>query len=556
MKEFRPLFLRDRQELEHFVVTHSVQGWSIRALAQHLGVSRNMIRRILRKNYLQRDQGHDALPKPSTPRASNLDPFRERMQELLEKYPRITGQRMFEELRAEGYTGSKTIVRQRLRTLRPRPKREPIVRFETLAGEQAQMDWSPYTIPFRRTGKASVLCFSYVLGFSRRQYIDFTPRRDFFTLIRRHQDAFEYYGGVPRHCLYDSEKTVVLRWEAGRPVFNPAFVAFITHYQSRPVACQRGRPQTKGKIEAPFQYVEKNLLNGRDFEDLEDLRARARWWMQEISDKHEHGTTGRLPLELFLAEEASALLPLPRHPYDCAQVSLHVCSLEGFVEFETNLYSVPYEYVVDILTLKATEKEILLYSPELERIACHERAPRGAGRKVENLDHRGSKKIRYGLEPVQEAFAALGPEAESFLAGLKHKYPRNPGFHARAILRLKEHYHCDDIHRALVHAARYQAFDARQVERIVKARAKPRDLESIRNEQARQHLETVLPPVRQRTLESYDHLLCGTAQAPAGEGEEDGETLGSNPEASENLETPRPLEGTRRGADESGPGEA
>jgi len=560
MKPLTPLFLRNRQELEHFVVTHHVEGWSIRALARHLDVSRNMIRRILRKNLLERDQGHDALtsrpPKPRTPRASKLDPFRDRMQELLNKYPRITGQRMFEELREQGYPGSKTILQERLRTLRPQPKQEPIVRFETSPGKQGQMDWSGYTIPFKRTGKALVLCFSYILGFSRRHYIDFTPRRDFFTLIRRHQDAFEYYKGVPHHGLYDSEKTVVLRWEANRPVFNPAFVAFITHYQSRPVACQRGRPQTKGKIEAPFQYVEKNLLNGRDFEDLEDLRARARWWMREISDKHEHGTTGRPPIELFLEEEASALLPLPIHPYDCAEVSLCVCSLEGFVKFETNLYSVPYEYVVDILTLKATEHEILIYSPELERIACHERAPRGAGRKVENLDHRGSKKIRYGLESVQEAFVALGPEAESFLTGLKHKYPRNPGFHARAILRLKEHYHCDDIHRALAHAARYQAFDARQVERILKARAKPRDLESIRNEQARQHLETVLPPVRQRTLESYDHLLCGAANAPAREGDGDGEALGGDPPPSENPETPCPREGAGKGVDPSGPGEA
>ena len=45
---------------------------------------------------------------------------------------------------------------------------------------------------------------------------------------------------------YDSEKTVVLRWEAGQPVCNPAFVAFITHYGVRPVICARGRPQTKG----------------------------------------------------------------------------------------------------------------------------------------------------------------------------------------------------------------------------------------------------------------------------------------------------------------------
>jgi len=70
--------------------------------------------------------------------------------------------------------------------------------------------------------------------------------------------------------------------EASRPVYNPAFIAFLTHYRCKPIAVRR--PQTKGKIEAPFLYVEKNLLNGRHFQDLDDLRATAQWWLREKSD--------------------------------------------------------------------------------------------------------------------------------------------------------------------------------------------------------------------------------------------------------------------------------
>jgi len=547
------VFIRNREDLEHQVITQHVQGWSIRALARHWNIGRNTIRRILRKNLVRREQGHDLIAPdaPRTPRSSKLDPFVPLMKRLLEEHPKITGQRMYEELRDAGYPGKRTILLERLRTLRPLPKRDPIVRFETSPGEQAQMDWSPYTIPFKRSGKAKVLCFSYILGFSRRQYIAFTTHRDFFTLIRRHRDAFEHYGGVARHCLYDSEKTVVLRWEANRPVFNPAFVAFITHYHSKPVACQRGRPQTKGKIEAPFQFVEKNLLNGRHFQDLEDLRGMARWWMANRSDTHEHDTTGRPPLELFLEQEQEALLPLPAHPYDCAQVALRVCSLEGFVEFEANQYSVPYEYVVDILTLKATEHELIVYSPELDPVAVHERLPKGAGQKVENPEHRGSKKLRYGLEPVREAFLELGEQAEPFLAGLQGKFPRNPGFHARAILQLKQQYHCEDIHRALAHARRYQAFDAKAIERILKARARPRTLESTRTEQAREHLKKTLPPVRQRSLDEYALLLSRTDNEQPPEGVHDELRTGNDPAATEKPETVCPGEGHRPG---TGPG--
>jgi transposase len=527
------MYVRNREELEHLIVTMHAQGWTLRAMSRHFQMGRNTLRRILRKNASQRNEGHDILARKTrqAPRQSKLDPFLPTMKNLLEQHPDITGERLYEEIKIQGYGGGISIIRDRLRKIRPKPKRDPVIRFETDVGVQGQMDWSPYTIPFTRTGKAEVLCFSYILGFSRRHYIDFTTNRRFFTLIRRHQDAFAHFEGVPKQCLYDGEKTVILRWEAGRPVYNPAFIAFITHYHCKPIGVRS--PETKGKVEAPFQYVEKNLLNARKFQDLDDLRATARWWLREKSDKHLHDTTHRPPLDLFMEQERDALQPLPLHDYDSSEVALRVCSIEGFLDFETNRYSVPYEYSTDILTMKATEHELFIYSPEIELLAHHERLPSGAGKTSEKAEHRGSKKIRYGLEPVRDAFLALGEATEPFLAGLKESYPRNCGFHARFILRLKETYHTDDINMALHHAVRYHAFDSKAIERILLAKAKPRTLESVRNEQARRDLEKTLPRIEQRPLDEYCGLLFDEEQ-------EDGR--GSDPDSdqslSQNTETP------------------
>lgn len=506
------IFIRNRTELEQQLVMMKTQkGTPIRALARQFAISRNMVRRILRKHEAFREKGHDILQAERqvclARRESKLDPFEKNIKLLLEKYPKITGERLFEELRSAGYDGGISILRDRLRSLRPVPKQTPIVRFETDPGIQGQMDWSPYRIKFLRTGSAEVQCFSYILGFSRRQFIDFTPRRDFFTLIRRHDDAFTYFGGVPRQCLYDSEKTVVLRWEAGRPLLNPAFSAFITHYHCRPIICQRARPETKGKIERPFQYVEGNLLCGREFQDLEDLRACARWWLKEKSDMHRHDTTGRPPLELFMEQEQAALQLLPLHPYDCAEVALRVCNLDGYIDFETNRYPVPYDHVTDILTMKATEHEILIYSPELSLVVRHERVPAGSRIILDGADIHRLKSSRYGLESVQSQFLELGEQAEDFLRGLKNSHSKNAGFHARYILHLKERYHCDDINSALAHACRYHAYDCKAVERILVAKATPRPLESLRNERASQELRRALPQIKQRPLEEYDVLL-------------------------------------------------
>jgi len=524
--------IHNRQELEHMLILMHHEGRSIRELCREFHLGRNTLRRILRAHAQRRDSGHDVLTKKLR-RASKLDEFDPEIKKLLEKYPNITGLRIYEELKEMGYAGGISILRERLKKLRP-PKREPVIRFETEAGQQGQMDWSPYTIPFTRSGKSQVQCFSYILGFSRRQYIDFTTRRDFYSLIRRHQDAFQYYGGVPKECLYDSEKTVVLRWECARPVFNPAFTAFITHYQCKPVACRPGRAETKGKIEAPFQYVEGNLLNGRDFQDLEDLRAMARWWLKEKSDLHIHDTTRHAPLELFAQE---MLQPLPLHPYDSSEVALRVCGADEYIEFETNYYSVPSNHIADILTLKATEHEVLIYSPEIDLIAQHERYPAGMGKKVDLPDHLKTRKRRYGLEPIREAFLELGAAAEAFLRGLTQRYPRNCGFQARYILRMKEHYQSEDIHKAIEHAIRYQAFEARAIERILRAKATPRTLESVRNERARQELQKALPQITQRPLDQYSELLREDNDDAGGDPDKN-QTASGDPEASGNTESP------------------
>jgi transposase len=502
-------FVRNREEFEQHLVALHKDGWSIRGLARHFSIGRNTVRKILRKHDNQRDNGHDILheTKKKVSRPSKLDPFTGQIKEIFEEYPGLSGQRVFEKLQASGYDGGISILRERLRILRPSPKKTPIVRFETEPGLQGQMDWSPYTIKFTHSKKILINCFSYILGFSRRQYIDFTPRRDFYTLIRRHQDVFNHFGGVPQHCLYDSEKTVVLRWEAGQPVFNPSYSAFITHYHCRPIACQRGRPETKGKIEKPFQYIENNLLAGRKFRDLDDLKACARWWLRKKSDLHGHDTTGRPPLELFLEQEQDALQPLPRHPYDCAEVYLRVCDLEGYIEFETNRYPVPYEYVADILTLKATEHEIIVYSAELALLVRHQRLPAGSVTKLDGSGIHGSRKIRYSLGPVQDQFLAMGDHSRDFLEGLKQQHSKNCGFHARYILRQKEKYHPDDIDKAMAHACRYHAYDCKAIERILLAKSSPRTLEAMRNEKAAEELRNALPEIKQRPLTAYDSLL-------------------------------------------------
>ena len=247
-------------------------------LPTELGISRGAVTRALARVQAQRDGQVAPLPRPR-PRQSIIDPFEPLLKELLAKYPNLTTERALQELQARGFTGKYTVVRQRLGLLRPRAARPPVPRFETGPGLQAQMDFGVYDLDFTREGRRRVYLFSYLLGYSRRQYLRFVESMDLPTTLREHVHAFHYLGGVARVCLYDNFKAVVLRHDADGALYNPKFLAFATHYGFRPQACRVRRPQTKGKVERKFFYAETSLLNGRTFDTLEHLNEVTAWWL-------------------------------------------------------------------------------------------------------------------------------------------------------------------------------------------------------------------------------------------------------------------------------------
>ena len=495
-------------ELRNEVLTRRRGGQSARRIARELHISRRTVAKVIAEHQEQRAQGATSLPRPQKRRGSQVDEYEATLQNYLSRYPDMSAVRLLEELRARGYKGGYTVLRQRVRQLRQQCPRPAVERFETGPGAQAQMDWAVYTIDFTQEGRRKVNLFSYVLGYSRRQYLHFTASQDMESTIREHVRAFEHLQGVAATCLYDNMKVVVARHEGDEPVYNTRFLAFATHYGFRPVACRPRRPQTKGKVERPFYFVETNLLSGREFRSLEHLNEVTAWWLAEVADVRVHRQTRRRPIDMH-AEEVPHLIPLPERAYEVAEVVYRTVDVEGFISYAQNRYSVPWHYIGQVLSVRITDEELTVYDPRLEVLARHRRFPPTERHRQSRCgEHLPPRDVAQRRETLRQRFADLGPLAVRFLEGLLAAQ-RYGWDQAQKVLTLAGAYHRDDLLAALERALRYGAFSANSVERILAVQARPKTpLERLADEEPSRLGELLCDdPTPPRPATDYQHLL-------------------------------------------------
>ncbi len=288
------------------IVSMHKAGVSISAIARELGISRNTVKATLRRD------GPPEYRRREMP--SKLDPYKDYLHERLREFPELSAKRLFDEIRAMGYGGGISILKDFTRPHRV-PRRTTVVRFETPPGEQAQCDYAELGCHEVHGIPTKVYAFTMLLGYSRHLYVEFSDSCASEAFLAAHARAFSYFGGMPRRVLYDNAKIIALEHSRTRVTFNAALLDFAGRFGFRPQLCRPYRPQTKGKVERTIGYVKDAFLVGRVFTDIDDMNARVLAWLEDEANVRVHGTTGevpahRLPLEgLTPVSEALAWVP-------------------------------------------------------------------------------------------------------------------------------------------------------------------------------------------------------------------------------------------------------
>ena len=290
------------------------QGLSKSEIARTLKVSRRTVYHWINTGQLDRDLDSGPVRYAARPPvARKIDRYRGIIQVRLAEYPQLSATRLYEEVQAAGYTGGYSQVKEYVREVRPQPPPDPVVRFETPAGLQAQVDFAEFRLPW---GKRFALVV--VLGYSRLLWLQFYSRQTMAVLVRGLEEAFAFFGGVPRELLFDQLMAVIIddqRPDGGRVLENAEFMRFAAHWGFRIRACRPYRAKTKGKVERPISYVRQNFFYAREFLNDADLNQRAISWATHRANARLHRTTREVPQVRFERDERATLQTLALAPY-------------------------------------------------------------------------------------------------------------------------------------------------------------------------------------------------------------------------------------------------
>jgi transposase len=366
-----PVALRD--EIRTWVL---IQGKSQRAAAQHFGLSRNTVAKLLLEEPAASVRHYQRQVPHKTPVRDVALPHIEgwlKENEWLERWaPKQcwTAHRMWVELRKLGIPIGESTVRLFVQEKRKLSK-SAFVPLDFAPGERAEFDFGEATV--RLAGQLVKVPFlAGRLRFSGAMFVECFPtqRQEAFLLGQRH--AFEFWGGVPRLVVYDNLKPAVLQVLEGHSRReHEVFVHFHSVYRFEALFANVHAGWEKGSVENLVGYARRNyfvpLPEGVNLEAINaELNQNCLLDQQRIMAGRTDPITSRLEFE------RSQLGPLPPHAPDLGPLAEVLVHSTGRIRFQTNDYSVPIQYAYQRLTLKADPFRVRLFAGE-ELVADHPR---------------------------------------------------------------------------------------------------------------------------------------------------------------------------------------
>ncbi|WNF35938.1 IS21 family transposase [Bacillaceae bacterium IKA-2] len=417
------------------------QGFSKSKVAGKLGVSRTTVYRYLKST--PSDMSEWVVQLES--RRKKLDPFKELILSWLYSHPDMTAAQVYDWLQEKKQVKdvSESTVRAYVRELRLSydiSKETTMRDYEAVAelpmGEQIQVDFGQ-TVQKTIVGKTVRLYFiAFVLSHSRYKYKEWVDR-PFTTkdVIRTHENAFQYFAGIPRELVYDQDALLVVSENGGDLILTKEFQAYKEDRKLTIWVCRKADPETKGKIENMVGFVKVNFSKHRIFQNIDKWNEDGLAWLKRTGNYKIHNTTKKRPCEVFLLEKqhlrpvSTATGSLPAGSQTKLQsIITRTVRKDNTIWYKSNRYSVPlgtFEKYPEVAISEVDDAYLMIVEVDTGEIFAKHKLSVAKGELIQDRQHTRdrTKGVTAYIQSVAEKFENTDM-ALSFLETIKSAFPR------------------------------------------------------------------------------------------------------------------------------------
>lgn len=368
-------------------------GFSIKAIVRHTGISRPTVKKYLSKinqSGVDTDEAvcfnnaelsalvaKENTPVKNTRYCDLIEHFRYAEKELSKTG--VTRQLLwleYKEFYTDGYNYSQYCYhfKEYLR------HKEVVMHLEHKAAETIMIDFAGKKLSYMDPHTAEVIecnVFIAVLPHSGLIFCKAVHSQNTYDFIDCINATLKFYGGVTQTILCDNLKTAVTRPSRYEPVFTDACWQLSEHYDTTFSATRPYKPRDKAMVERSVSIVYTHIyapLRNKVFCSLSELNAAMQQQLQLLNNKtYKHSAYSRI--QLFEQYEQHLLKSLPSAPFGLkksveatVQRNYHVQLTE-----DHRYYSVPYRYAGKKVRVLYDNKTVEIYY-EHARIAVHTRS--------------------------------------------------------------------------------------------------------------------------------------------------------------------------------------
>jgi transposase len=350
-------------------------------------------------------------------------------------------------------------------------KRQPTILLEDAeAGQEAQVDFGlmGFVVDTETQRKVKLYALIITHVFSRYMFVWPTFRQTTEAVCEGLDRAWRFFDGMTRVMIPDNTKAMVVEPDALAPKLTDAFLDYI---QSRNIFVDPARirsPKDKARVENQVPYVRESWFDGETFLTLVDARSSAEFWCRVTAGGRLHGTTKKVPREVYESVEHQTMLPAPTEPFDVPHWGSATVHPDHHIQVLAALYSVPTRYIHKEVRVRADRTTVRIYLGT-ELIKMHPRKERGE-RSTDTNDYPVGKAM-YALRSVESIItkahqhgAHVATYAERLLAG---PLPWSRMRQAYALLRLCDKYGDGRVEAVCQSALAFDVIDVHRIKKMV-----------------------------------------------------------------------------------------